>query len=126
LSSWVLMKLFPTFFFGLFFNNWLYESSYLIIAVASAGIMRPLGEELLFRKYFLGKFTQKYSTPLAVIFSSLLFGLRKLDPFLFVIYGGIGLINGAVFIRSNIRVAVIANITTSLLIILVTLIYKGF
>lgn len=112
----------PQMYVGMFFSNWLYEGRYILIAIAGAGLLRPLGEELLFRRYFLEHFNSKYSAVIAILLTSALYGLRTLDPFRFFMNFGIGIILAWVALNKNLRTAIFANITCNLIMIIATLI----
>lgn len=113
----LLIRHFPIFYADFLGNSFLFEESNLVLAIASSALLRPLGEELLFRDYFLGAFKERYSPWIAIVLVSLFFGIRSLDPFLFIINFGVGLLFGWVANKFHTRAAVLSGVVYSLLLI---------
>ena len=108
---------FPILYANFLGNGFLFQQSNLVLAIASSAILRPLGEELLFRDYFLEIYRENHGPWIAIIVVSLLFGLRSVDPFLFVINFGIGLLFGWAAHKFQTRAAIISSMVYSLLLI---------
>ncbi|MEE3315346.1 MAG: type II CAAX endopeptidase family protein [Candidatus Thermoplasmatota archaeon] len=83
-------------------TNW--ESNYIDIAMLfiSVAIVTPIVEELMFRGYILDAINRKHSDWTAIIWSSILFGLIHIDPFVMgqafmggILYGWIRIRTGS-------------------------------
>jgi membrane protease YdiL (CAAX protease family) len=96
------------------YHNWYY----LLFALVGGGIMRPFGEEFLFRGYFLDTFGIKMKHLPANLLTTLLFAIRSADPFLFFFYFLAGLVYGWLAQHFRLRTAILASIVCNLLIIL--------
>ena len=70
---WPMPPLLQDFFFDL-------TSQPLVLLLLALGVVAPLTEELLFRGLVLPGLTRRYGFPIALISSSLLFGLFHLNP----------------------------------------------
>ena len=93
------------------------------VAKIGKGIILPLSEEMLFRNYFLSKFIKKRNMYVALLLNGLLFGIRALDPFIFIINFVSGLVLGTLFIKVSLRSAIIASITANIGVLLISFFY---
>jgi membrane protease YdiL (CAAX protease family) len=108
----------PTIYVGIFSSNWPYQGWFVVVALLAAGLVRPFGEEILFRGTFLPEITASSSFRRALLITTLLFAFRTLDPFLFIIYLGSGLVFGLLARYVHFRSAMFANMTCNILVIL--------
>jgi membrane protease YdiL (CAAX protease family) len=123
ITLWVLARyrafvaLFPVLAADIRSGLGLYAPRFIIIAVLSSTIVLPIGEELLFRGYLLPQMAERRSFPAALIMTSLLYGLRSLDPFIFFTNFGMGLLLGWMTKRLHLASAIIAHAFANLMIL---------
>ena len=110
--DYILVMIYATFWIGIFGEpsintdvgtNW--DSSTLEIAILflSIAVVTPIAEELMFRGYILDAINRKHSDWTSIIWSSLLFGLVHLNPFVMgqafmggMVYGWIRVRTGSI------------------------------
>lgn len=93
----------------------LFTPRIIALAILAGNIMLPLGEELFFRGHLLPELARRRPFPLALLLSAVAYGLRALDPFLFVSHLGRGLLLGWIIHRYHLMAALIAALVTNLL-----------
>jgi membrane protease YdiL (CAAX protease family) len=116
--NYLYSNLFPNFYSSFLENRYLFLGINLLLAIASAGILRPLGEEILFRGYFFEKYKQKFGISPGILLSSFIFGIRSLDPFLFIMNFGNGILFSLTAHKFQIKSAIFSSIFFNLFLIL--------
>lgn len=82
----------------------------------SSLIVAPFFEEILFRGIFIKKITEKYSPAIAILFSSLLFGLYHMDFEQSVYAFFIGIILGIIYFKTkNLSLVIVIHFLNNLL-----------
>ena len=116
-------RLFSNYYVGMGGIVSLYQPVLFMVALLGKGILLPFGEEMLFRKYFLGILLTKRSIFVALVLNALFFGVRALDPFNFWINFVSGLILGVIFIKVSLRSAILASITANIGVLIISFFY---
>lgn len=117
--------LFDSVYGNIFENKALYQGINLILAILSAGFVRPVGEELLFRQFFLKRNINKFGEMAGLIINGLIFGIRTVDPFFFFVNFGIGVLFAYGAKKYSLKTAIFSSIFFNISIILIIILFGG-
>ncbi len=91
----------------------------LIVAVATVGVLAGTAEELFFRGYIQSRFQQRWGALLAILLTSVLFGVLHLDLVHSPLAMGLGVYLGYLAFRTeSIRLPIFAHVTNNALSVL--------
>lgn len=92
---------------------------YQVVTAIATVIVAPISEEFIFRGFILQRWAVKWNLPLALILSSLLFGLMHLNPIGLTMFG---LVMGLLYIKTrSLLIPMVAHAFNNLLANLMTL-----
>jgi membrane protease YdiL (CAAX protease family) len=117
--------LFDSVYGNIFQNKAIYQGINLVLAILSAGFVRPVGEELLFRQFFLKHNLNQFGEMAGLIINGLLFGMRTVDPFFFFVNFGIGILFAYGAKKYSLKTAIFSNIFYNISIIVIIIMFGG-